>query len=314
MLTEYLGKSKFLPDDALQNSILGVQACRFSLYHPEANCAVGSAAKTNTPSLEAVFCCKGTLLLEWSDHRQRVLHAREILLLSAQNPPCHIHSTQPLEGIVLCIDTAQLQQSLQSVSFHMENHRLHMQQIQEYMQKQNGCTIIRHTPWSNAVFSTLYELPQTEWAHYCIWKIIELLYLLCTNHKLSIQKTNKTMSNSRFASTISAIYAYMETHMDEKLTIASLSHQFCLSPTTLKNCFRHMYGRSVHNCLQHMRIAKAAKLLSTSNMTVLQIAQSVGYEGVSQFNAVFKKTYGLTPTQYRKMSISVDSCPNSQDN
>lgn len=314
MLTEYLEKSKLLPDDALKNTILGVQACRFSLYDSEASCPVGSTTQTNTPSLEVVFCCKGTLLLEWSDHRQVCLHAQEILLLSTQNPPCHIQSTLPLEGIMLCVDTAQLQQSLQAVFSHIENKSLHMQQIQEYMQKQNGCTIIRHTAWSNAVFSTLYELPQTEWAHYCIWKVIELLYLLCTNHKLFTQKTNKTMSNSRFAPTISAIYAYMETHMDEKLTIASLSHQFCLSPTTLKNCFRHMYGRSVHNCLQHMRIAKAAKLLSSSTMTVLQIAQSVGYEGVSQFNAVFKKTYGLTPTQYRKMSISVDSCPNPQDN
>ena len=31
-------------------------------------------------------------------------------------------------------------------------------------------------------------------------------------------------------------------------------------------------------------------------------AQAVGYEGMSQFNAVFKREYGMTPGQYRKMS------------
>ena len=47
---------------------------------------------------------------------------------------------------------------------------------------------------------------------------------------------------------------------------------------------------------------KAAELLSFSRLTVFQIAGAVGDEGVSQFKPAFKKQYGVTPGEFRKMS------------
>ena len=97
----------------------------------------------------------------------------------------------------------------------------------------------------------------------------------------------------------------MEQHLDEKLTIDYLSRRFHISPTTLKSYFRSIYGQPIHRWLQIQRMKKAANLLYTSAMSILQVAQSVGYEGVSQFNVVFKRYYGVTPGEYRKMSNSI---------
>jgi len=44
-------------------------------------------------------------------------------------------------------------------------------------------------------------------------------------------------------------------------------------------------------------------------MPIQQIAQAVGYEGMSQFNAAFKREYGMTPGQYRKMSETATPRP-----
>ena len=54
--------------------------------------------------------------------------------------------------------------------------------------------------------------------------------------------------------------------------------------------------------LVQQRLRRAQELICTTRMPIQQIAQAVGYEGMSQFNAAFKREYGMTPGQYRKMS------------
>ena len=55
--------------------------------------------------------------------------------------------------------------------------------------------------------------------------------------------------------------------------------------------------------------AAARELLSTTRMPIQQVALAVGYEGMSQFNAVFKRYYGMTPGQLRKMSETATPRP-----
>lgn len=313
MPTEYLEKRNTCSDTTGQNGILGIQACRFSPHQQKADDSILIPRDTTSFCLHMIFCCQGILTLERTNQKQTKVQAHEILLFSATDMLSSVHLVQPMEGVMVSIDVVQLSQSLQSLYTQLGTQKFNIRQIQECLQQHNSCLMVKRTPWSNAVFSTLAELPKTEWEYYGIWKAIELLYLLCTHNHLPIQSPSQTTISSRLAPTISAIHAYMQQHLDEKLTIASLSHLFCISPTTLKQGFRNLYGESVHTVLQHMRITRAAKLLASSTMTVLQIAQLVGYDGVSQFNMVFKKTYGVTPTQYRKMSISVEGCPIPQD-
>ena len=96
--------------------------------------------------------------------------------------------------------------------------------------------------------------------------------------------------------------AYIQTHLSDKLTIAFLCKQFSLSPTFLKEGFRRTYGMPIHSFLVQQRLRRAQELICTTRMPIQQIAQAVGYEGMSQFNAAFKREYGMTPGQYRKMS------------
>ena len=49
-------------------------------------------------------------------------------------------------------------------------------------------------------------------------------------------------------------------------------------------------------------LRRAAELLRDSSLSVLGVAQSVGYGSASQFSAAFHRQYGMTPAMYRKMS------------
>ena len=66
--------------------------------------------------------------------------------------------------------------------------------------------------------------------------------------------------------------------------------------------------RSVHLML-HCALDRAQELICTTRMPIQQIAQAVGYESMSQFNAAFKREYGMTPGQYRKMSETATPRP-----
>ena len=51
--------------------------------------------------------------------------------------------------------------------------------------------------------------------------------------------------------------------------------------------------------MKKIRMKKAKSLLKGSNMTVENIALSVGYQNVEHFNRIFKKMYQVTPVQFR---------------
>ena len=101
----------------------------------------------------------------------------------------------------------------------------------------------------------------------------------------------------------------MEEHLSEKITIIQLSRMLSVSPTYLKAEFRRIHGMSIHRWLMELRMRRAEELICCTDQPIYQIAQEVGYEGMSQFSTVFKKHYGVTPGQFKKMSKTITRCP-----
>lgn len=123
-----------------------------------------------------------------------------------------------LSGVLIAVDAKAAKESLVTVCSTL-GMRLDTSIVREKMTARNGCMALCGTPWTQSFFETVRYLSEQEQERYCVFKSVELLYLLCT-----------------------------------------------------------------------------------TRMPIQQIAQAVGYEGMSQFNAAFKRAYGMTPGQYRKIS------------
>ena len=91
--------------------------------------------------------------------------------------------------------------------------------------------------------------------------------------------------------------------LSKKITVESLAAGYRISPSSLKNYFSGIYGCSISEYLQIMRMRQAKILLETTNNSVMQIAAFVGYENQSKFSAVFKKHTGYAPLEYKKITI-----------
>jgi len=277
----------------------GVQLCRFSLPEPEQG-SPRSIPVCGVPlQFEVLFCLSGRLAVQTSKGAPYVVEAREIFLLSDSS---ELHSCQysgNLSGILVAVDAKAAKESLVTVCSTL-GMRLDTRIVKEKMTARNGCLALCGTPWTQSFFETVRYLSEQEQERYCVFKSVELLYLLCTE----VSESDESLSGSGcpVSQSLLEVKAYIQTHLSDKLTIALLCKQFSVSPTFLKEGFRRAYGVPIHTYLIQQRLRRAQELICTTRMPIQQIAQAVGYEGMSQFNAAFKREYGMTPGQYRKMS------------
>ncbi|MGO5052229.1 2-isopropylmalate synthase [Lachnospiraceae bacterium LCP25S3_G4] len=83
------------------------------------------------------------------------------------------------------------------------------------------------------------------------------------------------------------------------ITLDDLSEQFFLSKPYLSKYIKEKSGETFGDIVKRTRMKKAKNLLKNGNMTIENVALSVGYQNVEHFNRLFKKEYKLTPVQYR---------------
>ena len=86
------------------------------------------------------------------------------------------------------------------------------------------------------------------------------------------------------------------------ITLDDLAENFFLSKPYLSKYIKEKSGMTFGDLVKKIRMKKAKALLKSSNMTVENIAMSVGYQNVEHFNRLFKKAYDMTPMQFRNQT------------
>jgi AraC-like DNA-binding protein len=83
-------------------------------------------------------------------------------------------------------------------------------------------------------------------------------------------------------------------------TIQELSLEVGINQCYLKKGFKEMFGITVYDFVQEQRMQKAKLLLTTTNHTVSQIADQIGFSSISNFSSAFKKHTGVFPSELQK--------------
>lgn len=83
-------------------------------------------------------------------------------------------------------------------------------------------------------------------------------------------------------------------------TIASYAEEAGISENYLSRLVKQSTGRSVGAWIDIVRIQRAKRLLSSTSLSIIDIAASVGVEDQSYFSRLFKKETGITPSSFRK--------------
>jgi AraC-like DNA-binding protein len=108
-----------------------------------------------------------------------------------------------------------------------------------------------------------------------------------------------TSISHRITWSVEDVIEYLEENYPEQFTLADIASRCAMNPTSLSRSFKEATGVPLFEYINRIRIRKACLLLKRSSRTVLEIALSVGYNNVSFFNRYFRKTMGMSPTEYR---------------
>jgi AraC-like DNA-binding protein len=92
-------------------------------------------------------------------------------------------------------------------------------------------------------------------------------------------------------------------------SLAELAAAAGSSPTHLSRLFRAELGVSPGRALRGLRIQRAATLLSRTSLSVQAIAELVGFATQFHFSDAFRRSYRMSPTEYRKHAMSGHSLP-----
>lgn len=99
---------------------------------------------------------------------------------------------------------------------------------------------------------------------------------------------------------ITAAKKYIEEHLSEDINVNSLCKELNISRTRLYEIFRNELKIGISKYILLRRLHRAKKLLKTTEFSVSEIAEKVGFNDYNYFSRVYKKRYGKSPRYYRK--------------
>ncbi len=210
----------------------GARACLFSLDEGP----VSLPLRLEPLHFEALFCLAGAVTLARRDGSALTAGARQVLLLTDLSGVVGASVDAPLEGVLVAVDARNARESLNTICTLLGGLTLDTGQVRRWMAGRGGCAVEGPTHWSRAAFADLDRLPHSEQARWCVWKSVELLYLLSTPEKAAADMVPAL--KREVVRALADTRRYMEEHLDESLTIPALSRRSCLSATTFKEGFR----------------------------------------------------------------------------
>lgn len=93
---------------------------------------------------------------------------------------------------------------------------------------------------------------------------------------------------------------YIRENYDKDLNMAVVSNHISMNYSLFSYAFKQYTGTNFVNFLKDIRMEKAKELLEKTDLRIVEISQKIGYENEKHFMKIFKVTFGVSPTEYRK--------------
>lgn len=124
------------------------------------------------------------------------------------------------------------------------------------------------------------------------------LSILCDRLLLSLAK--RTMSSHSTRSLLNKSLNYINDNYNKNMYISQLATIESLSLSRYNALFRQVTGMSPSDYIKQLRLAAACELLLSTDMAINLVGEAVGYPNQCFFSKIFKKSLGVTPTEYRQ--------------
>ena len=112
-------------------------------------------------------------------------------------------------------------------------------------------------------------------------------------------------TNGKSRAVAAKVKEYLRIHAREDISAAHLASVFHYNPDYLTHIFREEYGTTICAYTNSVRIEEAKKLLLDSDLKIGDVAAAVGFRDVKYFMKAFKRSAGVTPSEFRQSHFRV---------
>lgn len=109
----------------------------------------------------------------------------------------------------------------------------------------------------------------------------------------------KVANNSAFNSRLLIINSFISNRSLTQTSLKDLSNELHLSEKQVQRVIKQLFHKTFHQLLSETRLCRAARLLVTSDLSISEICERVGYQSYTTFFEAFKREYGMSPSCYR---------------
>jgi two-component system response regulator YesN len=118
---------------------------------------------------------------------------------------------------------------------------------------------------------------------------------------LELVKVHKQPKDDKSVrSDVERVKAYIYKHYSEQLSVELLASKVFLSAGYMSYIFKKETGVGISQFITSYRMEMAKRLITDTNMKIVQISSEVGFNNSAYFGKSFKEYYGCSPEQYRK--------------
>lgn len=164
------------------------------------------------------------------------------------------------------------------------------------------CGLAFPVPTIMRVYSKLDALISHREGFHAVLEFFEILY------ELSLSEQARQLSSSSFAHAelhsesrrVAKVQDYITRHFHDDIRAEQLADLIGMTPVSFSRFFRQRTGRTLTNYVIDLRIGTAARMLVDSEQTVAEICFECGFNTLSNFNRLFRKYKGCSPTEFRE--------------
>ena len=199
------------------------------------------------------------------------------------------------EGLTIIIETKVAQKELDK---HFSFADIDLESLKQKLFTDRNIFFLRSRSEINHIFYEVDKAEESMRNSYLPLKIVELLVLL---DNVMLEKEDSIPQFSRtVVERTRRCYSFLVKNPTLKTTSKSLAEKYNLAETSLRECFKNIYGQPMGAFKKNLRIKYAASLLEQNPlMQISDAAAMCGYENQSKFASAFKAIMGSSPALYR---------------
>lgn len=127
-----------------------------------------------------------------------------------------------------------------------------------------------------------------------------ILLLIARSYETGCRSNGNASYKAREFARLRPVFSFVDQFYQQQITVDQAALVLGLSRSHFMRCFRAVSGEPFVSWLNRYRIGKAKVLLASTEKTILEISEEVGFSDQSHFGQLFRRLIHMTPRQYRE--------------